>query len=124
MSAQILLFDFMADLPNRIRELRLAREWSQDRLAGKVRCSKVQISDLERGLKPLTTTWMHRIARALGVFPGELLLPEENPFLLDDRERRLLERFRRGSPEHRASIESVAEALVGELEPTPKDEAA
>jgi transcriptional regulator with XRE-family HTH domain len=113
----------MADLPNRIRELRLAREWSQDRLAESVRCSKVQISDLERGLKPLTVNWMHRIARVLGVSPGELLLPEDNPFQLDERERRLLDQFRRATPEQRASIASVADALV-ETTAEARDEAA
>jgi transcriptional regulator with XRE-family HTH domain len=115
-SAQILLFNFMADLPNRIRELRLGAELSQDALAAKVHCSKMQISELERGLKPLTVAWMRRIAKELGVTPGELLTHDDNPLLADERERRLLEQFRRATPEQRASIASVAEALVGHKE--------
>jgi transcriptional regulator with XRE-family HTH domain len=111
-SAQILLFDLMADLPNRIRELRMAHDWSQDRLAEKVGCSKMQISDLERGNVSLTVEWMRRLAAALGVTPGELLNQEDNPLLPVGGERELVERYRHGSPEQRESLARVADALI------------
>lgn len=113
MSAQILQFTFMGGLPNRIRELRTGRGWSQDRLADAVRCSKIQISELERGLKPLNTTWMRKIGTVLGVTPGELLNPEDNPLILSEAELALIERFRSASPDQQAGITSVAEALTG-----------
>lgn len=112
MSAEILLFDFMADLPNRIRELRIARDWSQDRLGEAVGCSKMTISDLERGNVGLTVEWMRRIAAALGVTPGELLTQNDNPLLPEGGERDLVLRYRHASLEERQSIDRVTEALV------------
>jgi transcriptional regulator with XRE-family HTH domain len=69
-SAEILPFLPMFDDPNRIRELRLARDWSQQKLADLVGVSKVTISDLERGKMQLTLDYMKRIAAALGVTPA------------------------------------------------------
>jgi transcriptional regulator with XRE-family HTH domain len=115
----------MANLPNRIRELRLARDWSQDRLAEKVGCSKMQISDLERGNVSLTVEWMRRIAATLGLSPGEMLNPEDNPLLPADEEREIVERYRHGSREQRESLARIAEALIPIEEQQPQqDEAA
>jgi transcriptional regulator with XRE-family HTH domain len=111
-SAQILLFGFMDDLPNRIRVLRLARDWSQDRLAEAVSCSKMTISDLERGNVGLTLEWMRRIAAALDLTPGELLTPDDNPLLPVGEEREIIERYRDGSPEQRENLARVADALI------------
>jgi transcriptional regulator with XRE-family HTH domain len=107
----------MADAPNRIRELRLARDWSQDKLANEVGCSKPQISDLERGNKPLTVEWMRRISRALTsseapISPADLLSQGDNPLLLSDAERELIERLRSATPEQRHNVERVTEALI------------
>lgn len=103
----------MAEFPNRIRALRVAHDWSQDTLALAVGCSKPQISDLERGNIQLTVEWMRRVAQALGVSPGELLNPADNPLLpADEAERELLERFRQASPEQQQNLVKVAEALA------------
>lgn len=102
----------MADLPNRIRELRLAADMSQDALAERVACSKQQISELERGVKPLTYNWMKRISAVLGVKPGELLLAEDNPLNLSDVERHLVEQYRKANEDQKAGIVSVAETLA------------
>lgn len=123
MSAQILHFLPMAELPNRIRELRVRRDWSQDHLATIVGCSKIQVSELERGLKPLTVQWMRKIGEALEVPPGELLSRDDNPLILTEEEQRLLERYRSATPENRAGIASVAETLSGYKAP-PREEAA
>jgi len=102
----------MADYPNRIRELRESREWSLDTLAAKVGCSKVQVSELERGLIQLTVEWMRRIAPALGVTPADLLTPNDNPLLLSEAERMLIERYRAATPDQQESLSRVTEALI------------
>lgn len=102
----------MADFPNRIRELRTARGWSLEALAQKVGCSKVQISELERGLIQLTVDWMRRIAEPLGVTPAELLAPSDNPLMLSETERGLIERYRSATPDQQQSLERVTEALI------------
>lgn len=112
MSAQIIRFRPMAEMPNRIRELRIERDWSQDRLAAEARCSKAQISDLERGNRGLDIDWMRRIAAAFGVTPGELLSRADNPLLPEGDEREIIERYRLGSQEQRDNLARVADALI------------
>jgi transcriptional regulator with XRE-family HTH domain len=102
----------MAEMPNKIREMRIARDWSQDQLAAAAHCSKAQISDLERGNRSLDIDWMRRIAAALGVTPGELLSRADNPLLPEGDERDIVERYRHGSAEQRGSLARVAEALI------------
>jgi transcriptional regulator with XRE-family HTH domain len=106
----------MAELPNRIREFRIARDWSQDQLAEACNCSKAQISDLERGNRGLDIDWMRRIAKALGLSPGELLSKADNPLLPEGEERDLVERYRQGSTDQRGNLARVAGALIP-LEP-------
>lgn len=125
MSAEILLFLPMFEDPNRIRELRRARDWSQQTLADKIHVSKVTISDLERGKMQLTLDYMRRIAAALGVTPGELLSIEDNPLLpAASDERELIERYRGASPEERANISRVTEALTIRHEPANEQDRA
>ncbi|MGN6124781.1 MAG: helix-turn-helix domain-containing protein [Sphingomonas oligoaromativorans] len=112
MTAEILHFARMSDYPNRIRELRLTRGWSQDQLAERVGCSKMQISGLERGKPILDTIWMRRLADALGVYPADLLSVEDNPMRVSDVERRYLQRYRNASPEEKATLERVTDAVT------------
>lgn len=102
----------MAELPNRIRELRIARDWSQDQLADAAHCSKAQISDLERGNRGLDIEWMRRLAKALGVTPGELLAHDDNPLLPIGKEREIIELYRDGSPDQRDTVARVVGALI------------
>jgi transcriptional regulator with XRE-family HTH domain len=102
--------------PNRIRELRRARDWSQQRLADLVGVSKVTISDLELGKMALTVDYMRRIAGALSttggdaIAPGDLLLPEDNPYRpRNDEEREVIENFRAADKVQREMIRRVAE---------------
>lgn len=124
MSAEILPFLPMFDDPNRIRELRLAKDWSQQALAELVGVSKVTISDLERGKMQLTLDYMKRIAKALGVTPGELLSQDDNPLLPTGNERELVERYRDATPEARENIDRVTEALTSRKKPASEQDQA
>ncbi len=102
----------MAEFPNRIRELRSARGWSQDKLAAEVGCSKPQISDLERGNVHLTVEWMRKIAWALEAAPADMLNLEDNPMMLSPSEQDLIERLRAATPEQHDTFERVAAAVI------------
>ncbi len=67
--------------PNRIRELREAKDISQGQLADLVTppTSQPQIDRLEKGDRKLTQDWMTKIAKALGVSAKDLLLDESKP---------------------------------------------
>jgi len=58
--------------PNRIRELRLARNLSLAEVALRAGIAIPHLSRMERGQRALTDAWMHRIAAALGVQPADL----------------------------------------------------
>lgn len=57
----------------RVRELRLARGWTQERLAEESNLNAVQVSHIERGANEPKLTTILRLARALRVSPIELL---------------------------------------------------
>jgi len=64
-------FDF-AEL-QRVRELRDARRWTQERLAEAAGLTPVQLSRIENGANDPKLTTVLRLARALGVRLGELV---------------------------------------------------
>lgn len=99
----------MSELPNRIRELRSDRQWSQSALAERVGCSKVQISDLERGNRGLDLDWMRRIANAFEVSPADLLTQKDNPDHLSPEEREFIQRFRAMGSAEREMLQRVAD---------------
>lgn len=119
----------MMDDPNRIRELRLARDWSQQTLADLVGVSKVTISDLERGKMALTVDYMRRIADGLStsgddVMSADLLPIEDNPRAAHtERERALLEHYRGADDVQRELIERVAEPAAS-FRPASREQAA
>lgn len=57
----------------RLRELRVERGVSQDELAGVTDVHSTAIGRLERGAREPRLTTILRVARGLGVEPGELL---------------------------------------------------
>lgn len=61
-------------LGRRVRELRLAREWTQEELAGKAKKHPTYIGGIERGERNPTLKVLAQLARALGVSLNELLL--------------------------------------------------
>lgn len=113
-SAEILQFLPMFTDPNRIRELRRLRDWSQQKLADLVGVSKVTISDLELGKMALTLDYMRRVSSALSssgdrVSPADLLTVEDNPYLpRGDDERDLVEDYRSADELQREIIRRVA----------------
>lgn len=67
-------------MQNRIKQLRLSHNWSQDELAQQAGTSNQMISMLERGKRSLTLQWMERIAKALDCSPTDLFSsPETDP---------------------------------------------
>lgn len=75
---------------NRIAELRAARGLSITQMAEKVNANLQTYHDVETGKTRLSLDWMRRIARALDVFPSELLLPADLKYDLSDAELELL----------------------------------
>lgn len=57
----------------RLRELRLARSLSQEALADLAHLDRTYVSGCERGKRNISLENMHKLARALGVHPSELL---------------------------------------------------
>jgi transcriptional regulator with XRE-family HTH domain len=111
-SANVLQFRRMGDDPNRIRELRTAVKMSQQELGDRAGCSKMTISDLERGNMELTLTYMRRIAPALGVAIADLLPRSENPWALSRDEREYLDRYRHADEAQRLTLQRVTDAVV------------
>lgn len=67
----------MSPLPNRIRELRLARGLSQKELAERVDSTQPTIDRLEKGERNLKTGMMEQLAAALRVAPADLFAVKE-----------------------------------------------
>jgi transcriptional regulator with XRE-family HTH domain len=57
----------------RVKKLRLRREWTQERLAEEADLNSVQVSHIERGANEPKLTTIIRLARALGVKAGKLI---------------------------------------------------
>lgn len=57
----------------KLKELRLERKLSQEALAERVGTVQPQVSDWENGKVSPTIESLRRLAKALGVKPGELL---------------------------------------------------
>lgn len=62
-------------LGEHIRELRYAREWTQEDLAERSGMNSVQISHLENGRNEAKISTILRLAKAFGISAGELLKP-------------------------------------------------
>jgi len=56
-----------------VRAARLAKGWTQERLAHETGLATVQISRIERGVREVRITTLLRISRALNSQPGVLL---------------------------------------------------
>ena len=102
----------MAEFPNRVNELRRARDWSQQHLADLVGVSKMQVSGIERGKREFTLTMMRRFAEALDVSVGELLHPADNPYRLSDEERVMVDRMRWANRGQREQLNRLADVVI------------
>ena len=108
----VIPFVAMADLPNRLYELRRAAGFSQQELAERAGCSKMHVSGIERGKREFSLTMMRRLAEVLEVSVAELLSRADNPLLLEADERQFLETYRFADPEKQAELQRVADAIV------------
>lgn len=108
----VLLFAAMDQMPNRIRELRKAREWDLEDLADRVGISTTFMSDLERGKRDLGFVWMKRIAKALKVQPGDLLTEQDNSKSLAPDELDWLSLYQRADEAQRAQLLQMARIIV------------
>jgi transcriptional regulator with XRE-family HTH domain len=64
--------DRRAEFGSRVRELRLARGISQERLAELAELHRTYVSSLERGQRNVSLENIHALARALGVAVRDL----------------------------------------------------
>lgn len=65
--------DICTALGERIRQLRLEREWRQIDLAEETGMHENYVSDLEQGNKEICLRMLHAVARAFGMTMAELL---------------------------------------------------
>ena len=97
--------------PNRLKELRDEREWSQATLAERVvpPTTSQQIGNLERGDRRLTPDWMRKLAAALECHPLEILY--SGPELLNYEEQELLEIYRNLDDKTKTAMMVMARAI-------------
>lgn len=65
--------DIRKRLGDNVRQLRLAKGWSQEEFADRAGIHRTYVSDIERGVRNPTITVLEKIAAPLGVPPGQLL---------------------------------------------------
>ncbi|MBQ1479848.1 MAG: helix-turn-helix domain-containing protein [Sphingomonas sp.] len=111
-TATVLPFLRMEDMPNRILELRRERGLSQEELGFQIGVSKMQISGMERGKRELTLTMMRKLADALGVDTVDILGRSDNPMALDEGARQLVSRYNSAPKDQRENLQRIAEALA------------
>jgi repressor LexA len=104
-----------SQLPNRLRELRKQKGWSQGDLAAKVGCSTAHISELEREVTPFTLYWMRLLAKPLDCSPVDILGSQDNPSILSSAETGLIEIFRAGNTRQKLQIAKISQLLVFEV---------
>src|SRR5215831_8663102 len=80
---------FLADLGSRLRQLRERRGMSRKLLARDSQVSERYLAQIETGNGNISVLLLRRVAAALGVSVGEVLIPESK----DPVERRLIRRF-------------------------------
>jgi len=101
--------DFLAALGRRVRELRERRGMTRKRMALEADVSERYLGQLETGEGNVSMLLLRRVAAALNVTLGEVLLPEPE----DSVERRLIRRFLERIPAHR--LEDVIFRLMREF---------
>ena len=89
----------------RIRQLRVAKGWTQDDLASRAGMSRSQLAMIEAETRPANTLRLNSIAAAFGVATEDLFVSPEGQAELFDLVRKL-------SPEDRAILVRMAEALA------------
>jgi len=101
--------DFLAALGKRVRELRERRGMTRKLMALEADVSERYLGQLEAGEGNVSMLLLRRVAAALNVTLGEVMLPEHE----DSVERRLIRRFLERIPAHR--LEDVIFRLMREF---------
>jgi len=57
----------------RVREIRLAKGWTQERFAAEAGLSRQYVGDVERGTRNISLVNIHKLAVALGVPMSEFM---------------------------------------------------
>ena len=109
---------------NRLRELSKRAGLTQTQLADRTGVSQTRISQIENGEDSMTVQWMRAFARAIGCAPADLLDPEDNPYLLEQDELELVNRYRAADERERETLQRVSAAVLGYRPPEPEDRAA
>lgn len=65
--------DILARLGGNVRRLRLEKGWSQEAYAFEAGVHRTYVSEIERAKRNPTATIIEKLARPLGVPPGQLL---------------------------------------------------
>lgn len=65
--------DFYARLGRVVRDLRQARQLTQDQLAERMQLRRTSITNIEQGTQGVSSYSLVRLAEALGADPGEML---------------------------------------------------
>lgn len=93
----------------RIKDLRKAKGWTLDTLAGVVGTSKGYLSDLERGKRDGGVQMLRDIAQALDVTEGEIFEPESEA---DQEILSHMQDFSKLSAEDRLAIQRHTQSLL------------
>ncbi|MBQ9236250.1 MAG: helix-turn-helix transcriptional regulator [Alphaproteobacteria bacterium] len=88
---------------NRLRELRKLKKVTQSEIAEKLGVSQAQVARIEAGINDINTEQMRKLAEILQVKPYELLPLEEQPDVLSDEEKEILQMIRKSSHSNRAN---------------------
>lgn len=60
-----------------LQTIRIAKGWSQEKLAFEAELDRTYVSSVERGRRNLSLINIYKLAKALGVAPQSLLLTQE-----------------------------------------------
>lgn len=93
---------------NRLREMRKRAGLNQAQLAEVSGATQTAISNYENGRRPLSLHRMRIFAKALGCTVADLLDPADNPYMLDESERDLVDKYRAADALQREMVERVA----------------
>lgn len=96
---------YVSPMGLRIKELRIKRGLTQQELADRARMSRSQLAMIEMETRPANTLRLNALATALGVKVEDL-------FESGDESSRLIQIVRDLSPEDRAALVRIAEAMA------------
>lgn len=108
---------------NRLREMRKKAGLNQAELAEASGMTQTAISNYENGHRPLSLHNMRVFARLLKCTVADLLDPSDNPFMLDDDERKLVTDYRSADDMQREMVKRVAEPASTYRQATKRDAA-